>query len=124
MPDEAPKLSPVRGHMTLDPAGIDVFAALMHCVFAHVGNPIRGGSSEHHRSAVDYIAAHVSSGRVNVSRDSADAASACYTITHRRKPAPLQVRISVTRPAASCLEVRNTVGWVPISLADFAIRSA
>lgn len=124
MPDEAPKLTPVRGHMTLDPAGIDVFAALMHCVFAHVGNPSRVGDAAHFQNSVKYIAAHTPRG-VEVHRELADAASVTYYITHPRKPVPLHVRILIGRPAAECLEVRSGDGWwVPISLADFAIRSA
>jgi hypothetical protein len=97
----------------LSPMGIEVMAAVLHIVYAHTANPVRGGSAEHHRAAVDYILAHARG--CAVERDGADAATATYTISHPYRPAPLRVRVLLGRMGRACLEMMTPSGaWAAL----------
>lgn len=115
-----PGLQPIRGHMTLDPGGIEMFAAILHLVYAHTESPSRVGDAEHYKQATDYIRSFQRTAAVD--RVEADAAKVVYIVGFANRP-PVTVRIWIGRPAASALEVSITNGtFIPVDLTGFDVK--
>lgn len=84
--------------ITLDPAGIDLFAAILHLVWV-----IKNAPS--HVGVVPYLEAYLSA-RVSVSLDK----DGVYWITHKDRKAPVVVRVDKEKPVAECVEVQTPSG--------------
>ncbi len=111
----------LRGHLTLDPAGIELFAAMMHLLFAHTRNPSPVGDSRHHQHAWDYIR-HFQRA-VRVDRLGADAGSATYVLTHPQRVAPVSFRVQLGRPWHQALSVQKGAAWVEVDLRSFDVAA-
>jgi len=84
--------------ITMDPAGIDLFAAILHLVWGVKHAPS-------HLSVTTYLEAYLSA-RVSISLDK----DGVYWITHRDRKAPVVVRIDKEKPVAECVEVQTPSG--------------
>ncbi len=113
-------VSKVTGSVNLTPPGIEVFAALLHLLFAHVKNPHAGGTAQHHAEAIAYIRAHQR--EVKIERLAADAASAEYVVTHHAIPHPRLFRVRIGHPFNSCLQVKSVTGpWIDIDMSHLRV---
>lgn len=106
----------------LAPGAIEMFATLLHCVYAHsFGNPSPVGDGPHHDAALAYIKAHAR--QAGVERLGADASSATYNITHPKRPLPLLVKIEIGKSIDCCVSMYATGSraFVPVDISTIKI---
>ena len=84
--------------ITMDPAGIDLFAAILHLVWA-----LRKAPS--HVGVLHYLEAHLSP-RVSITCDKDNV----YWIVHKDRKAPVVVKVDKEKPVAECVEVQTPSG--------------
>lgn len=121
----AEKLPPQPVHITLDPAGIDMFWVFLHAVYAHMFSmwKITEASPqseiiENRKAAHDYLKAHVLSHRMTVNAEYEDHATV-YTVGHMKRTTPVVFRVDPRKKWEECIEVRTPSGvFASISL-DF-----
>lgn len=119
-------LPPLPASITMDPAGIDLFHALLQVVFAHKYSPYRvteGASEadveENRKAAVAFLGTQVRCDRagqpaLKITAEFPEPFLTQYTLLHRQRLKPLIVRVDPRRGLEACLSVLQGNIFVPV----------
>lgn len=110
-------LPPLPASITMDPAGIDLFHALLQIVFAHLYGPYpvtaaspESAVEENRKAAVQFMGACVRCDRtgqptMRITAEFPEPFLTQYTLLHRERMKPLVVRLDPREGLDACLSV-------------------
>lgn len=121
--------------ITFDPIGIDLFAVILHCVFAVKMSARQASASRSRKEAAEYVQAHLPYGvngkpRVDVSMEWHDDEAIEFTLVSTTKGEQVtlagrsaNIRVQPKKDWLNCVEIRVKSGlWVRIDITQVQTR--